>query len=224
MVTILEGLKTRLFPTTRSTTIIVGTNALTRLLDSELGAAGKAVTLIDLEKEALTDVDGEEELLLARCGAKGATCVMAATADDERNTSVCRTAHQRFRVPIVISRLRLVDGVTSWARVTESGMVKLAWKDMVAAILGTESPSSVLARVAGATDREQIADVELISPVFMGLTIADLALDGCEVLAVRRNNLRVDAIDLAELHRGDVLTLVGTKVAIKKVRDSFTSL
>lgn len=224
MVTILDGLKTRLFPTTRSTTIIVGINALTRLLDTELDAAGKVVSLIDLENGAPGDGDAGYEAVLARAGAKAASCVMAATNNDEWNLSFCQTARLRFGVPMVVARLGILSEVTSWARLNGSGMVRMTWKDMVPAILGTVIPSKGLARVARATNREQVTDVELLTPVFVGRTIADLALDGCEVLALSRNNLWVAPIDLAELRRGDVLTLVGTKAAVNKVRASFTSL
>jgi len=91
---------------------------------------------------------------------------------------------------------------------------------MVSAILGTAIPSSALERVAQAPDRNQVAEVELLTPVFVGQRIPDLRLEGCEVVALRRNNLWVDDIEVAELRRSDVLTLVGAKAAINKVRES----
>ena len=66
-----------------------------------------------------------------------------------------------------------------------------------------------LARLARATDLEQIADVELLTPVFLGQTIADLDLYDCEVVALTRNSILLTPFDLEELRRGDVLTLVG---------------
>lgn len=228
MVTALASLKTRLFGTTTrarsTTTIIVGVNALTHLLATELEAAGKPVSLIDLENGAQADGEIRDQLVLSSAGAKAASCIMAATANDEWNLSLCRTARHRFRVPMVIARVGLLGGMTSWVRLNDVGMVRITWMEMVPAILGTVTPSSGLDRVARATDREQIADVELLTPVFLGRTIADLALEGCEVIALRRKDLWVDDIDHAELRRGDVLTLVGAKTALNKVRESFTTL
>jgi len=122
--------------TTRSTTIIVGINRLTRLLTTDLEAAGHDVPVIDLVDEALEDSDGGDELMLAGPGVRGASCVMAATANDERNLNLCGLAHRTFRVPMVIAGVGLLGGVTSWARLRDSGVVKMTWNDMVPAILG----------------------------------------------------------------------------------------
>ena len=221
----LTQLKARFFPTTRSTTIFIGTNPLTRLLATDLDAAGKPVSLINLDNgpQAHRNPRSGEELVLARAGAKTASCVIAGTTSDEQNLTLCRVAQLRFGVPIVIARLRL-GGVSSWAKLNATGIVRMTSEDMVPTVLGTMTPSRGLARLARATDLEQVAEVELLTPVFPGQTIADLDLYDCEVVALRRNNLLVADIDLAELRRGDVLTLVGTKAAINKVRECFMSL
>jgi Trk K+ transport system NAD-binding subunit len=224
MVTTLTGLKTLLFSKKRSTTIIVGINALTRMLARELGTAGQVVSLIDLENGALAEAKAQDEFVLASAGAKGASCFMAATANDEWNLSLCRAARLQFRVPLVIARLGGLGGKRNWARLNDSGMVRMTCKEMVPAILGTVTPSNGLTRVATASECEEVADVELLTPVYLGRKIADLALDNCEVLALSRNNLWVADIDFAELRRGDVLTLIGNRAAINKVRESFTSL
>ena len=224
MVTTLAGLKTLLFLKKRSTTIIVGINALTRMLARELETASKIVSLIDLENGALAEGTARNELVLSSAGAKDASCFMAATANDEWNLSLCRAARLQFRVPLVIARLGGLGGERNWARLNYSGMVRMTCEEMVPAILGTVTPSNGLTRVATARECEEVADVEMLTPVYMGRKIADLALDGCEVLALSRNNLWVADFDGAELRRGDVLTLVGAKAAIKNVRESFTSL
>jgi len=126
-----------------------------------------------------------------------------------------------FRLPVVVARLGLVSGLTSWARLNDAGMLRMSWNEMVSAILGTAIPSSALERVAQAPDRNQVAEVELLTPVFVGQRIPDLRLEGCEVVALRRNNLWVDDIEVAELRRSDVLTLVGAKAAINKVARVF---
>ena len=114
MATIFTDLKTRLFRNTfrtrRSTTIIVGVNALARLLATELEAAGKAVSVIDLESGALAAGDEGDRLLLAHAGANASSCVMATTPIDVWNLSLCRMARLSFSVPTVIARLGLLGG------------------------------------------------------------------------------------------------------------------
>ena len=68
MVTTLAGLKTLLFLKKRSSTIIVGINALTRVLAGELETAGKVVSLIDLENGALGESKARDELVLSSAG------------------------------------------------------------------------------------------------------------------------------------------------------------
>jgi Trk K+ transport system NAD-binding subunit len=225
MITTLADLRTLLFPpTTRSTTIIVGLNGLTRLFVTDLEAAGHAVSVVEIENVPPEDSKAADEVFLADAGIKGARCVLAVTPNDERNLNFCRLAHRKFAVPMVIARLGLLGGVTSWARFNDSGMTKMRWSEMVPAILGDATPGTALARVTKATDREQIAEVELLTPLLLGLTIRQLKLDGCEVLAIRRNSTLFDDTDGTELYRGDVLTLVGNREAINKVRQSFTTL
>ena len=106
------------------------------MLTTDLEAAGHEVPVIDLVDEALEDSEGGDELMLAGAGVRGASCVMAATANDERNLNLCGLAHRTFRVPMVIAGVGLLGGVTSWARLRDSGVVKMTWNDMVPAILG----------------------------------------------------------------------------------------
>lgn len=224
IVTSLTGLKTRVLGAPRSKTIIVGINGLTRLLARDLETAGRLVSLIDLDNGALADSKAQDHLVLSSAGAEAACCFLAATTNDEWNLSLCRVARMKFHVPVVVARLGLLSGLTSWARLNDAGMVRMSWDEMVSAILGNVTPSNGLERVAQAPDREQVAEVELLTPVFLGRQIQEAGLDGCEVVALRRKDLWVDDIEHAELRRGDVLTIVGAKTALNKVRESFTTL
>ena len=230
-----SGLVDRLFNQPRLRTIIIGTDARLRLLAAEIAGAGKPVSLIKLEDQDATQhrtskgatvihAATEDELVLARADAGIANCLVAATPDDERNLDLCRTARDKFQIPFVIARLRLLEGVTSWARLTDSGMVRVVWPEVARTILGDIIPNANLSRLMTATDQDQITDVEVLSPLFFGRTIADLSLDGCEVVALTRNGLPIDNFKAEGLQIRDVLTLVGPKVAINKARESFTSL
>jgi Trk K+ transport system NAD-binding subunit len=84
--------------------------------------------------------------------------------------------------------------------------------------------SPALSCVARAGDHEQISEVELCLPTFAGRTIVDLPLSACEVVALTRKGVRISAYHDAALEMGDVLTLIGVKGVVDKVRESFASL
>jgi len=225
----------RLFSSSRSCVIVIGFDARLRLLVTELGAVGKDISLIQTETSAIAQrkaLPGVSVLYasepgvaaLERAGIKAANCVLAATTDDELNLWLCREARDRFGVPLAITRLKLVDGITNWARLNDAGLARMTWGDTVRSILGETRGSSGLSRLASISDREQIVDLEILSPVFIGRKIADLPLRECEVAAVTREDIPLPALDSVELRLGDVLTLIGERGAVGQLRESLTSL
>jgi Trk K+ transport system NAD-binding subunit len=225
----------RLFHTARARTIIVGVNPVTRLIANELQAVGNRVSVVSLKSEGGPDLETmplvdtvdpatADDVVLTRTGAQSARCLLAALADDDRNLRLCRTAIDEFRVPVVIARMRLMDGVTTWARVGDAGLSRMSWSGLIQALFPDTLSSSALARLATADDREQIAEIEIRIPVHVGRKIADLPLDECEVLALTRSGNPVADFVSIKLRMNDVLTLVGKKEALKSVRESLASL
>lgn len=220
---------------TRSRVIVIGFDARLRLLVTELGAAGREVSLIRTETDVTDQTKAPpgvsilysakaDVVALEGAGVKAASCVLAATTDDELNLWLCREARDRFGVPLAITRLKLVEGITNWARLNDAGLARMSWSDTVRTILGETQASAGLSHLASVSDREQIVDLEVLSPVFIGRKIADLPLRGCEVAAVTREGIPLPAFDSVELRLGDVLTLIGERVAVGQVRESLTSL
>lgn len=221
----------RLLGSTRSRVIVIGFDARLRLMVTELGAVGKEVSLIQTETDLTartkappgvnTLYSAKTDLVaLERAGVRAASCVLAATTDDELNLWLCREALDRFGVPLAITRLKLVEGITNWARLNDAGMARITWGDTVRAILGETQASSGLSHLANISDREQIVDLEILSPLFIGRKIADLPLRDCEVAAVTRECIPLPAFDSVELRLGDVLTLIGERGAVSQVRES----
>ncbi|HXM34802.1 MAG TPA: hypothetical protein VN920_06425 [Pyrinomonadaceae bacterium] len=207
----------RVFRTSRLRTIIVGVNPCARLLAYELRVARRAVSLIELSE--VEDLD-----LLDHSGAQNARCLVAATTDDSRNLSLCRTALGRFGVPVTVARLRLLEGVTSWARVDGSGMSRSSWKALIQAIIPDAAPTSALSRLAITDEHEQIAEIALCSPVFIGRTIEDLPSGHFEVVALTRESAQIAAYKTSNLELGDVITVIGKETAIGRLRESLASL
>jgi Trk K+ transport system NAD-binding subunit len=231
----MSGALSRVFHTDRTRTIIVGVNPTTRLLANELQAIGNRVSVVSLKSEAGPDHETmpfvktvhpvtADEIVLTRAGAQSARGLLAASADDDSNFRLCRTAIDKFRVPVVIARLRLMDCVTTWARVNDTGMSRMSWNDLIQALVPDMSLSPVLSRVARADDREQISEIEVRLPIFVGRTIDDLPLKDCEVVALTRKGVPISTYHDTALEMGDVLTLIGMKATVDKVRESFASL
>jgi Trk K+ transport system NAD-binding subunit len=231
----MSGAMSRVFHTNRTRTIIVGVNPTTRLLANELHTIRKAVSVINLKSEALPANETRpfvstvhsataDETVLTRAGAQSAKCLLAALADDDRNLRLCRIAIDKFGVPVVIARLRLMDGVTSWARVNDAGMSRMSWNDLIQALVPDVSLSPALSRLARADDHEQISEIEVRLPIFAGRAIDDLPLGDCEAMAVTRKGAPISTYRDTALEMGDVLTLIGMKAAVDKVRESFASL
>jgi Trk K+ transport system NAD-binding subunit len=224
-----------LFHSPRTYIVVVGCDARVKLLVTGLAAAGKDVSLI---KQATSTTDDVKTPLgvsvihstqlgavaLERAGAKAASCLIAATPDGDLNVSLCREANRRFGVPLAIARLKLVEGVTNWARLNDAGMARMTWSETVHAVLGETTPSASLKHLAAVGDREQIIDLEMLSPVFIGRKIADLPLGECEVAALTRRDALMPDFDSVELSLGDVLTLTGERGALSRVRETLASL
>jgi Trk K+ transport system NAD-binding subunit len=224
-----------LFGSTRRRVIVIGFDARLRLLVTGLATLGKEVSLIKTETDLTVETKSPpgvsilysakpDVVVLERAGVEAASCVLAATTDDELNLRLCREARERFGVPLTITRLKLVQGITNWARLTDAGLARMTWGDTVRMVLVGTQANSALTQLASMSDREQIVDLEMLSPVFIGRRIADLPLRECEVAAVTRDDVLLAALDSVELRLGDVLTLVGERGAVGQVRESLTSL
>jgi Trk K+ transport system NAD-binding subunit len=225
----------RLLGSERSRVIVIGFDARLRLLVTGLAALGKEVSLIKTDTDLTVETKAPpgvsilysskaDVVALQRAGVKAASCVLAATADDELNLWLCREARERFGVPLAITRLKMVEGITNWARLNDTGLARMTWGDTVRMIIGETHVNSTLSHLASISDRDQIADLEILSPVFIGRKIADLPLRECEVAEVTRDEILLPAFDSVELRLGDVLTLIGERGAVGQVRESLTSL
>jgi Trk K+ transport system NAD-binding subunit len=224
--TAVSDVLSRAFHTDKTRSIIVGVNPTTSLLANELQNLGYRVLLVSLEGEAEPDQEtvGYDEIVLTRAGAQSARCLLAASADDNRNLRVCRTAIDRIHVPIVIARLQMLDGITSWTRVNDAGMSRISWNGLIQAFVPEMPLSPALSRVAKADDREQITEIEVRLPTLAGRAIADLPLEACDALALTRNGASISTNIDTVVEMGDVLTLIGMKTALNKVQASFASL
>ena len=230
----------RMFRQPRQRVIVVGCDARTKLLATGLAAVGKEVSLLKPAASASAQTASPQTktphgvrvvhssrlgvVALERAGTKAASCLIAATGDDEVNLRLCREARDRFGIPLAIARLKLLEGVTNWARVNEGGMARMTWRETVRVIVGEAALSQSLSNLANVSDDEQIVDLEMQSPVFLGLKAADLPLGDCEVLAITRTGVPLADVGSTELRMNDVLTLTGTKTALKEVRAALSTL
>jgi Trk K+ transport system NAD-binding subunit len=217
----------------RTCVIVIGSSPRSRLLANELRVTGKRVSVINTESNRVVLSQESPEInvihsslpdaaALKQAGAGHASCLVASTATDALNLNLCREARSRFGVPVTIAKLEVLEGVISWARLKDVGMVKMTWAETVGAILGETPPSPSLRQLAKVSDREEIVEVEMQSPSFMGRKISDLPLFDCHVAGLLRKTTPLPAFESAELCMGDVLTLIGRKAAIRRVQETLT--
>jgi hypothetical protein len=70
----------------------------------------------------------------------------------------------------------LISGITNWARLTDSGMARMEWGEVVRAACFDGVSSQMIARLAKLGDRDRIVDLELRSPVRGAVGLALFAL------------------------------------------------
>ena len=213
--------------------LLLGSNPRVRLLAAALGMASRPVSWIKLDIEegdipspGVNVIYGAEpwETTLTRAGADEATCLIASTCNTDLNQRICHLAQQQFGLRIAILRLCLVSGVTTWARLTDTGMRRMEWSDVLNTVCGDKLSNQVIEQLSIVREHDRMVDVELRSPAFAGRPIGELKLGDCEVVGITRNGVLLPASELNHIELSDIVTLTGSTEAVDKVRESFTSL
>ncbi len=227
-----SGVLSRLFDITPRHTIIVGADAINRLLAGELAAAGRAVSLIDADgaqcqlAKTLRGVsvfreDATDPLVLRRAGASYAKYLLAATPEEELNLCICRAARAEFQIEKLIARRDVATTSTSF---DAEGVEMLSWSRAAAVVLEETLPGAKLQRVLEISNgSEYVAEVQALSPCVIGRMMLDFYVEGCEVIAIRRGDGLIVNSDSTCLGFGDVLTVVGSPAAINSLRQQLSA-
>ncbi|MFC6954406.1 cation:proton antiporter [Halorubellus litoreus] len=210
--------------------IVVGGGRVGRALGERLEDRGEEVLLIEADGDVVEslrqdgfsvhDGDGSDRDVLDHAGADSAKVIAAATGDDDVNLLVGQLAKNTFGVDTVVARVNEPDNVEAFENldieVISTGM-SVAWSmDNV-----IERPG--IARWMTEQDREgDVQEVEVTSDRAVGQSVAELRAalpNDCHLALVTRggDNRLPEPEDVVE--RGDHLTFIGGKAAVREAQD-----
>jgi NhaP-type Na+/H+ or K+/H+ antiporter/uncharacterized protein with PhoU and TrkA domain len=213
-------------------TIIVGADETGRLLASELNRAGETVSLIDLNPdacEAAGDLkgvsvycaDATDAGVLRHAGAADAKCLVATTSSDKVNLLVCQIARATFGGGV--EKMRLVARANNSANISAfeaAGIETMSPARAAATILeNMVLRPSLLRLLAAGTEPEHVLEVTVSQEGGAGKSLAELALRGCVVAALKRGDRLVVPNGSTRLEAGDVLTLIGGEGAVTAAQE-----
>jgi NhaP-type Na+/H+ or K+/H+ antiporter/Trk K+ transport system NAD-binding subunit len=220
------GLLARWFKVMPQHTIIVGADDIGRILAEDLGREREDVTLIDTNKDTLsqaTDLSGVQVLhadatdaaTLKKAGAADAKCLIAATSSDKVNLLICELARATFKVPRLMARVTDLKSAAAF----ESAGIETVLPSRAAArvfrnLLLRPSLYRAITEGGGA---ENIMEVTVRGPA-AGESLAQLKLEGVVVVAVRRDGKLIAPSGATRLETADVVTLLGDTESLAAAR------
>ncbi|WP_323676079.1 cation:proton antiporter [Halorubellus sp. PRR65] len=210
--------------------IIVGGGRVGRALGERLEDRGEEVLIVESDDAVVEDLrrdgfsvhkgDGSRKDVLERAGADNAKVIAASTADDDVNLLIGQLARNTFDVETVVARVNDPDNVDAFedldVEAISSGM-SIAWSmDNV-----IERPS--IARWMTELDGEgDVQEVEVTSDRVVGTSVADLQSElpaDCHLALIARASENRLPRPEETIERGDHLTFIGRKAAVREARD-----
>jgi NhaP-type Na+/H+ or K+/H+ antiporter len=210
--------------------IIVGGGTVGRALGERLEDRGENVVLIEKDVEMVERTrnegftvhhgDGTDTDELRAAGAENARIVVAATGDDDANLLVSQLADSKFDVETIIARANNPDNVDAFEDLgvrTVSSSLATAWG--IDNIIERPALANWMTEIGRSGD---VQEVEVTSEDLVGKTIEELDTElpnGCIIALVGRDgDNQVPSGDFT-LQRGDHLTFLGRKEAVREALD-----
>ena len=209
-------------------TVIIGADETGRTLAEKLTAAGESVSLIDNNEENyalaqkvkgvniyLDDATNVEVLKKADVG--NAKNVIVATPSDKVNILISQVIRSTYPKKRIVARANTTSNIAAFQ---EAGIEVMSPVQASVAILENMVRRPSLFRLLATVDPEdeKIDEIQVSSKSSAGKTLAKLHLEGCLVVAIRRDGKMIPPNGNTILRLNDILTILGNRNSLEKAK------
>ncbi|HKJ58986.1 MAG TPA: cation:proton antiporter [Halobacteriales archaeon] len=210
--------------------IIAGGGRVGRELAERLVDRGENVVIIESDEEQVEVArnagfvvrigDGTDSDELREAGAENAKIVVAATGDDDVNLLVAQLSRSTFDVEDVIARVNNPANVEAFE---ELGVRAIASSVATAWAIDNEIERPALSAWMTELGRSgDVQEVEVTAEDLVGMSVADLDSEipnGCLIAMVSRDGQNLVPSQEFTIQRGDHLTFLGRRDAVREAID-----
>jgi Trk K+ transport system NAD-binding subunit len=206
--------------------IVVGAGRVGMALASRLEDRGENVVLVEMDEEQVEIArnaghivhigDGADIEVLRNAGMGNARIAVAATGDDDVNLLIAQLADSNFDVETVLARVNNPGNVEAFRNL---GVQVISSTDATAQALDNLIERPALADwTSNIGDVGDVQEVEVTANELVGRTVRDVGPDlpSSVLIALVARDGEVEVPDAGyELRRGDRITLIGSRDAVR---------
>lgn len=218
----------RIFKVMPKHTVIIGADETGRLLAEKLTLAGESVSMIDNNKENYAEAqklkginiyldDATNHDVLKQADVKNAKCVIVATPSDKVNILISQVVRSHFADKRIVARANTTSNVSAFK---DAGIETMSPVQASVAILENMVLRPSLFKMLATTnpEEEKIDEIKVTTKTSVGKTLAKLHLEGCLVVAVRREGKIFSPHGNTVLRLNDILTILGNDESLEKAK------
>lgn len=227
----LAGWTAKFFKVMPRLTVIVGADETARLLAKRLVEAGEFVSMIDTDEDncsAAKDLkgvnvycaDATSTSVLRQAGVPTAKAVIVATPSDKVNILISQVIRSNYGEKRVVARANTTSNMPAFE---DAGIETMSPVQASVAILENMVLRPSLFQLLASTkpEEEKIDEVQVTSRRAINRSLADLHLQGCLVVALRRHDDVIQPSGSTILRYNDILTILGDDQSIEKAKRIF---
>ncbi len=221
----------RFFKVMPRLTVIVGADETARLLAAKLISAGETVSIIDSNPENCAEAkdlkeaniycdDATEVDVLRKAGVGTSKAVIVATSSDKVNILISQVVRSNFGEKRIVARANTTSNISAFE---EAGIETMSPVQASVAILENMVLRPSLFQLLAATkpEEEKIDEVLVRSRRSIDKSLAELKLDNCLVVALRRDGNVLQPGGSTVLKHGDILTILGDEKSLEHAKRVF---
>lgn len=212
-------------------TVIIGADETARLLAKKLIAAGETVSIVDTDPDNCAEAkslkeanvyceDATEVDILRKAGVGTSKAVIVATSSDKVNILISQVIRSNFGEKRIVARANTTSNVSAFE---DAGIETMSPVNASVAILENMVLRPSLFQLLAATkpEEEKIDEVLVRSRRSIGKSLAELHLENCLVVALRREGVMIQPGGSTVLLLNDILTILGDEKSLEKAKKMF---